>query len=613
MSVIKFTKVQKQSLAFLLLLSVASIETFASAGGGGGGHSGGGGSSGGGGGGDGAGVIIYLLFRLIFALPFPLNVIVIVAIVVALYFYAKNKGNASSFNNIPTKNFNKSSSTYFVPLTSPIDNSFLEKNPGFDEFAFKDKVKIAFLAIQEAWMKKDVSSVRKWISDGVYQRFTTQFVMMNLLDQVNTMQNIVVQRVSIDKTENDGPYSIIHLAIQFTMIDSFVSAKYPNLNDGGPYEGIEYWTFIKKNGIEIKDLYTSNNCPKCGGELKDIAGETAKCGYCGTITSLGDYDWILSEISQPDDYVSLSKNFEAEGKNTKKIREQLPWLKNDAVQWLEDKASNAYMQIMTATVKKDPTIIRRFCSEEMYENFAATKEDPFIFNRLYLNAVQLNNAYQKDGKDYLVFFIKKSFQKIRITVNQAILLNQSVQTGKEVMIMCRDTKFEKANGELYAHSCPSCSAPVKDTTEIKCGFCGAVLNSTKYEWIVDKITSPQMYQSGSSIIGASMATKATIAQADSALTERDYILNNMMIVWAADGQFQDKEQLMALTLARELGFDVDRIRGIFDMARMKQLALRMPSDPAVKTKVMARMTSAAMADGNISEVEQAVLDQADAM
>jgi predicted lipid-binding transport protein (Tim44 family) len=611
MSVIKFTKAQKQSLTFLLLLCVANIETFASAGGGGGGHSGGGGSSGGGGGGDGAGVIIYLLFRLILALPFPLNVIVIVAIVVALYFYAKNKGNASSFNNIPTKNYNKSSSNYFAPLSSPINNAFLDKNPGFDEFAFKDKVKIAFLAIQEAWMKKDISSVRKWISDGVYQRFTTQFVMMNLLDQVNTMEHIMVQRVSIDKTENDGPYSIVHVAIQFTMNDSFVSAKYPNLNDGGPYEGIEYWTFIKKNGIEVKDLYSTNNCPKCGGELKDIAGETAKCGYCGTITSLGDYDWILSEISQPDDYVSLSKDFEAEGKNTNKIRAQLPWLKNDAVQWLEDKASNAYMQVMTATVKKDPSIIRRFCGDEMYEHFAAKKEDAYIFNRLYLNAVQLNNAYQKDGKDYLVFFIKKSFQKVRTTVNQAILLNQSVQTGNEVMIMCRDTTFVKANGELYAHSCPSCSAPVADTTEIKCGFCGSILNSTKYEWIVVKITTPELYQAGN--IGATMVTKATIAQADASLAERDYILNNMMIIWAADGQFQDKEQVMALSLARELGFDVDRIRGIFDMARMKQLPLRMPTDPQVKAKVMARMTAAAMADGSISEVEQAVLDQAEAM
>jgi uncharacterized membrane protein YebE (DUF533 family) len=33
----------------------------------------------------------------------------------------------------------------------------------------------------------------------------------------------------------------------------------------------------------------------------------------------------------------------------------------------------------------------------------------------------------------------------------------------------------------------------------------------------------------------------------------------------------------------------------------------------VKAKVMARMTAAAMADGSISEVEQAVLDQAEAM
>lgn len=609
----KKTITSKQIAVFLMLIFMGCLETFASAGGGGGGHSGGGGGSSGGSGDGGGGIAIYLLLRLILALPFPFNIIVFVAIIIGVYLYAKNKSGDSVLNNIPTKNYSNNASNYFAPLTSPIDNKFLEKNPGFDEFAFKEKVKTAFLSIQDAWMKKDISTVRKWISDGVYQRFTTQFVMMNRLQQTNTMDNISVQRVSIDKTENDGPYSIVHVAVQFSMVDSFVSAKYLNLNDGGPYEGIEFWTFIKKNGIAEQDLYHTNNCPKCGSELKEMHGETAKCSYCGTTTSLGDYDWVLSEISQPDDYVTGSKDFASEGKNTNKIREQLPWLKNDAVQWLEDKASNAYMQVMTAIVKQDATIIRRFCSDEMYENFAQKNEAPYIFNRLYLNAVQLNNAYQKNGKDYLVFYIKKSFQKVRISGDTAVMMNYTVQTGQEVMIMCRDTQFEKSNGELYAHSCPNCSAPVKDTTDIKCGFCGAVLNSTKYEWIVDKITSPEVYQANASTIGAPMATKANIAQADTTLKERDYLLNNMMIIWAADGVFQDKEQVMALSLARELGFDVDRIRGFFDLARTKQLTLRMPADPLIKEKVIARMTAAALADGAISLEEQAVLDQATAM
>jgi tellurite resistance protein len=49
------------------------------------------------------------------------------------------------------------------------------------------------------------------------------------------------------------------------------------------------------------------------------------------------------------------------------------------------------------------------------------------------------------------------------------------------------------------------------------------------------------------------------------------------------------------------------------MARTKQLTLRMPADPIVKEKVIARMTAAALADGAISPEEQAVLDQATAM
>ena len=46
---------------------------------------------------------------------------------------------------------------------------------------FDAKVRSAFIKIQRAWTEQHISSVRPFISDGMYQRFATQFRMMGLL------------------------------------------------------------------------------------------------------------------------------------------------------------------------------------------------------------------------------------------------------------------------------------------------------------------------------------------------------------------------------------------------------------------------------------------------
>ena len=90
----------------------------------------------------------------------------------------------------------------------------------------------------------------------------------------------------------------------------------------GPLNTLEYWSFIK-NGCKEKDLYHTNNCPNCGGDLPADGGETAKCPYCSTITYLGDYDWILSEITQSDDYFNSMLSLKNKGKFAIKIRNQI--------------------------------------------------------------------------------------------------------------------------------------------------------------------------------------------------------------------------------------------------------------------------------------------------
>ena len=593
-------------LFVLLLMFVTTV--FAAAGGGGGGHSGGGG---GGDGGDGGAIIylIYWLLRLIFMLPFPINIIVLAIIIFVVYKASKSYQAVSGLNNIPghhpSTGFNTSTKQDKIP------EDFLAKNPDFDTFKFKDKVRTAFTEIQNAWMFQDLSNVRKWISDGVYQRFHTQFIMMKQIEQMNEISNINIYHVFIDDVETDGVYDIVHVGIQYSMYDGFESKKFTRLNDGGTIQATDFWSFIKKSGVKEKDLYHTTNCPNCGGNLPADGGETAKCPYCSTITYLGDYDWILAEITQPDDYYNSNAKYEKQGKFSKKIRAQMDEKQDFSLQLLEDKASNGYMQIMTALMLKKPEITRRFVSDALYEKIEQQlKSEPaFVFNRLYLNHVTSFDFYKENGKDNIVVALKRSSQKIKNTNSSAPQFEQSIFSQDEVLIMSRDTGAGKPQGSLYAHSCPNCGAPVKDTIELNCTYCNAQLNSTKYEWIISDWMSAAEYNQFKQTNNNSFAVDKNIDELDELFNVRDYALNNVMMMIAADGKIKEEEMAFAQMLARKWNYDLDKIQGFLSMATNNKLVIRMPQNEKQKKKIIALMEKAANLDNTITLDEIALLEQ----
>lgn len=592
-------------LFFILLNSTATV--FAAAGGGGGGHSGGGGGDGG----DGGAIIylIYWLLRLIFMLPFPINIIVLAIIIFVVYKASKSYQAVSGLNNIP--GHHPSAGINTSTKQDKIPQDFLAKNPDFDTFKFKEKIRTAFTEIQNAWMFQDLSNVRKWISDGVYQRFHTQFIMMKQIEQMNEISGINIQQIFIDDVETDGVYDIVHVGIQYSMYDGFESKKFSSLNDGGTIQATDFWSFIKKSGVKEKDLYHTTNCPNCGGNLPADGGETAKCPYCSTITYLGDYDWILAEITQPDDYYNSNAKYEKQGKFSKKIRAQMDEKQDFSLQLLEDKASNGYMQIMTALMLKKPEITRRFVSDALYEKIEQQlKSEPaYVFNRLYLNHVTSFDFYKENGKDNIVVALKRSSQKIKNTDSSAPQFEQSIFSQDEVLIMSRDTGAGKPQGSLYAHSCPNCGAPVKDTIEINCTYCNVQLNSTKYEWIISDWMSAVEYNQFKQTNNNSFAVDKNIDDLDELFNVRDYALNNVLMMIASDGKIKEEEMVFAQMLARKWNYDLDKIQGFLSMAINNKLVIRMPQNEKQKKKIIALMEKAANLDNTITVDEIALLEQ----
>lgn len=589
--------------AAIALLAIAALfcfehDLFARAGGAGGFDSGGSGD------GEGLGALIYLLIQVIFRLPFPLNLIVAGVIV----------GGFIVFSRISQKKLRQQTILNRLPTGQPVKtargyDAFKAANPDFNEAEFMHKVKVAFIDIQKAWESQDVSTVRRFISDGVYQRFNTQFRMMQLLKQKNTVSDINIINTYIDRVESDGLFDIVHVAIHASMKDRFISELDPSLNSDGSGEFVEYWSFMKKRGAVRKDMYLTESCPNCGSPLPGDMGEKSACPSCGTLTNSGEYDWVLSEITQADDYISTHRKLEKTSALNAKIRELVEENEDFSVQLVEDKASNGYLQIVTALAMKDPAIMRRFVSDSVYEKVSSMMEgERIVYNRIFLNDVTLLGVTESGSEYNLAISVRSSFQRVRLEDGRAFRIDPVVISKTEVVIMSRDRKAGENRGSVYAHSCPSCGAPVENSLDVHCAYCGNAMNSTRNEWIITAIMSLGEYadylESGE--------TKATYSVSanliDKLYDVRDFAFNNVLVVMAADGTLSDRESEFVRELAGKWGYDTERIEPLFQMALNSQLVIKMPEDAKKRRKIYKMMEKAARADEIVTDEERRVLE-----
>ncbi len=371
--------------------------------------------------------------------------------------------------------------------------AFLAANPGFDIEAFKRKVGEAFLRIQAAWTAQDLAGVRRFISDGIYQRFATQFHMMGLLKQRNALGNIRILSIDPVAATKDGEYDVMQVSVRAAMSDSFVCELDHSLDSESDEPFVEYWSFIRKQQ-PVKadaDMYQKQSCPSCGAPLPEDMGELCRCEYCKVMVNSGEFDWILAEITQEEDYgdgSAMAAHVSPDlAQAVAELSREAPDL---AVQLTEDKASNAFMQIMTALATRNPAVVRRFVSDDALADITAfLPKRPIIFNRLYLNEAVLLDACRHESRHALDVGMTASLQRVEMTPGGFTPVDEDLVRPGYVITLERDAAAVPNKGALYQHQCPNCSGAVGDTLDLNCQYCGVPLNSMKNEWIVTRFAA----------------------------------------------------------------------------------------------------------------------------
>jgi hypothetical protein len=252
---------------------------------------------------------------------------------------------------------------------------------------------------------------------------------------------------------------------------------------------VEYWSFIRKRGAAGSnfDLFVDQSCPSCGARLPKDMGELCRCAHCQVMMNSGEFDWVLAEITQEADY----------GPQSRMASHVAPDLKKDIVtvarkcadfsrQLAEDKASNAFMQIMAALATRNPAAVRRFVDDEVFGEISAMiPARNIIFNRIYLNESVLLEAGREGPQHWFTVGLSASLQRVELLPGEELaMVDPREQRRNYFLTMERDVEAVSEKGSLYQHQCASCGGAIGDTLDLACQYCGIALNSTRHEWIV---------------------------------------------------------------------------------------------------------------------------------
>ena len=440
--------------------------------GGGGGNSHSSSSSHGGGSGDGLGGIIYLLFRV---LGWKGSIVLIIG-----YFIYQRFLKDKFFGN----NTYQQEDSYY---NNSSDHNYVKKE--FPEGLDKQKVQTAFLEMQEAWKNQDLGSVRKWMTDGLYQKLSIQIAMMKKLEQHNKTENMRIRNIACVNSYSFREFNIADIKIDFVVDDYFYSEKYSSMKESYPNDyGTEYFTFVRKGNVEEHteaNLYSSNNCPNCGALLENKMGEVCRCSSCKTLTNNPKFDWILAEITQENNYNNTENHLNYD----EKLLELTQFEDDFLVQSVEDVASNIIMQIIDVITGGNNIKLERFAKKETANEILTLKNsyNNIVFDRLYLNEVTVESYTQKGDNLELEIYAEAVGKRVKPNGNDLTTIDYDVKVFDINLSLTKNilTKKPTSIEAVYSYECSNCGAPYDDTTHDTCNYCGSVVLDESRNWVLN--------------------------------------------------------------------------------------------------------------------------------
>jgi hypothetical protein len=468
------------TIGIIALVLVAIPATSLARAGGGEGYSGGGGGYGGGGGhgGGGGGYLVYLLIQLLF--HYPIIGIPLLIVVVYVIYAQRQRGGGDDQSGF----MQRGDEVIDPQLESNILATLRQHDPQFSEPAFCQRVATAFYKIQQAWTEQDLKLVRPFISDGVHERFSLQFAEQRDAGVRDVLQGLAIDDVRIADVSAAGVFDEIAVRIAAHAADFRVG-----IADGQPRGGsmavepfVEVWSFLRKRGA-LTDMSKSGlmegNCPNCGAPIE--INESANCLRCKALLRSGEYDWVLSEITQESEW---ERSTQRPVPGLAALRRQDPGFDSLA---MEDRASVMFWRKAAANRlgKIDP--LRKMASEPFCKWYAARLSPAGDGTRSFIGECAV-------GSVQMVGFIpgdsSSEFERALIEIRWSGRRAGVPVVARTLFVLGRKAGSQTDAGKSISSAhCPNCGAPQSSDMSNACDYCHTTLNDGAHGWVLVELAA----------------------------------------------------------------------------------------------------------------------------
>jgi inner membrane protein import complex subunit Tim44-like protein len=468
----------------------------------GGGQSYGGGSRGGRGSGEGAGFILWLLFRLILltfeypAIGIPLDIIVVGFI---LYIYFK-KGETPSVC---------SADAVAAPTQKSLTQEFnqLRKfDPNFSEITFTDFCYALYARTQDARGLGKLDELSPYLSEAARAS-----LMERNPPNLQRVVGVIIGSMQVAGLQG--------LTSPVVMISVEFETNYTELTGGNgqkpgemTYYVRERWVLERKREVlsPTPAQATALHCPRCGAALmKDTTGA---CAFCGARIESGEFQWFVRSITLlskesrgplltsnvPEVGTDLASVVQPNFQNVSAHFQQ----NNPSFRWLdfENRASLIFNELQLAWSSLQWERARPHETDNIFQMHQYWIEaykrqgmrnalDNFRITRMLPVKIKEDAFYHSitmriwaEGYDYTV------------DKNGKVLSgsNKKLRRWSEywTFIRNRHAKPSHARADL---NCPNCGAPLKINVTGICEYCHGKVTSGEFDWVLSKIEQDESY------------------------------------------------------------------------------------------------------------------------
>ena len=185
--------------------------------------------------------------------------------------------------------------TTMMPTTAlknipPYDPEKLKEYlPDFDPIEFKNQTYEIYKKIQESWMNFDYESMRKCVTDEMFNMYKSQLTTLSVKKQTNIMKDFNLLSFNIVGMEVKDNILSLTVTMGIECYD-YITDKNNKVVRGTDKRKVIYnYAMTFNKGISDKP----NKCPNCGAPLENV--NSSVCPYCDSTIIGENYDWILSQ------------------------------------------------------------------------------------------------------------------------------------------------------------------------------------------------------------------------------------------------------------------------------------------------------------------------------